>query len=241
MSDERPVALVTGAGSGIGRAACRALARRERGAHRLVLVGRRGSALRETGAALGADGDDWVSLPADIGAPEQARQLPDRAAEAFGRLDAVINNAGWSPLKPAWELSDEEADAILSVNAIGPILISIAAVRLFRAQNAGRLVQVSSMASDDPFPGLGVYGAAKASLNTLTRGLVNELGDGSPIRAFCVAPGAVETDLLRSIIPAEAMPTEACLTPESVAEVIADCASGARDAESGRTIWMPSP
>lgn len=241
MSDQRPVALITGAGSGIGRAAAIALAGPGRGAHRLVLVGRRDAALRETGDAIGAEGEDWAALPADLSDAAQASALVRRAAEAFGRLDAVINNAGWSPLKPAWDLTDDEVHAILGVNAIGPILVSIEAVRLFRERNAGRLVQVSSVASDDPFPGLGVYGAAKASLNTLTTGLANELGDGSPIRVFCVAPGAVETDLLRSIISEDAMPTEACLTPEAVAGVIADCASGARDAESGRTIWMPSP
>ena len=158
-----------------------------------------------------------------------------------GGIDAVVNNAGWSPLKPAWELEQAEIEAILAVNATGPILISAAAVRLFRKQNAGRLVQVSSIASDDPFPGLGVYGAAKAALNTLTTGLSNELGEDSSIRVFCVAPGAVETDLLRSLITADDLPTESCLTPDSVAAVIADCASGARDAESGKTIWMPSP
>ena len=236
----RPVALVTGAGSGIGRAACKHLARQSNGHHRLALVGRRADPLNETGSFLGDEGTDWIALPADIADPDSAMSLIERTNESLGRLDAVVNNAGWTPMKPVWEHTLEEVAAIYGVNALGPVLITIAALRHFREQNAGRIVQVSSMASGDPFPGLSVYGGAKAGLNTLTKGIANELDDASPIKAFCVAPGAVETELLRSIIDAETLPTDACLTPDDVATVIADCIAGRRDTDHGSTIWLPS-
>jgi NAD(P)-dependent dehydrogenase (short-subunit alcohol dehydrogenase family) len=240
-TDNRPVAVVTGAGSGIGRAVALALATHRERPHRIVLVGRREAPLRESGTHIGTEGEDWAALTADIADSEQASSLPDRAAACFGRLDAVVNNAGWTPMKPVWEHTAEDIAAIYGVNAIGPVLITVAAVRRFRGQGGGRVVQVSSIASDDPFPGLSVYGGAKAGLNTLTKGLANELGPDSPVRTFCVAPGAVETELLRSIVPTDALPTEACLTPGQVAEVVVACAVGERDAESGQTIWMPSP
>lgn len=240
MNDQRPVAIVTGAGSGIGRQVAVALASAERGGHRVALVGRRSEPLVETGRLIGIEGEDWIALSADIADPDQAGALPGRVADAFGRLDVLVNNAGWTPMKPVWEHTPEEVAALFAINAIGPTLATIAALKIMREQNQGRIVQVSSMASDDPFPGLSVYGGAKSGLNTLTKGLANELGEGSQIKTFCVAPGAVETELLRSIIDADTLPTDACLTPDAVASVIADCIAGRRDADHGSTIWLPS-
>jgi NAD(P)-dependent dehydrogenase (short-subunit alcohol dehydrogenase family) len=234
----RPVTLITGAGTGIGFAAATILAR---AGHRLALAGRRESVLRDAGVTLGVEGEDWIALPADLAGPADAIGLPARVLSAFGRLDGLVNNAGWTPMKPVSEHTPEEVAAIYAVNTIGPILLLIAALREMKRVGAGRIVNVSSMASADPFPGLSVYGGAKAALNTLTKGLANELGPASPIKVFAVAPGAVETPLLRSIVPHAALPTSACLTPETVGEVIAACVLGERDLETGSTIWMPSP
>ncbi len=239
-TQDRPAAIVTGAGSGIGRSVCERLALPENGRYRLALVGRRPEPLSETGGLLGTEGEDWVALPTDIADPDVALSLPARAIEALGRLDAVVNNAGWTPMKPIWEHSPDDVAAIFGVNTLGPVHITIAALRVFRVQGTGRIVQVSSMASGDPFPGLSVYGGAKAGLNTLTKGIANELDDDSEIKAFCVAPGAVETDLLRSIISTDALPSNACLTPDDVAAVIADCVAGRRDTDHGSTIWLSS-
>jgi NAD(P)-dependent dehydrogenase (short-subunit alcohol dehydrogenase family) len=239
MTDsDRPVALVTGAGSGIGLATARLLAR---SGFRVALAGRRLEPLREAGAGLGADGEDWVALPADVSVTEQARLLVGRVLDAFGRIDAVVNNAGWTPMKPVSACTSDDVERLFAVNAIGPIVITIEALRHMQETGSGRIVQVSSMASGDPFPGLTVYGGAKAALNTLTKGIANEVGREGGIRVFSVAPGAVETPLLRSILPEDQLPTEACLTPGAVAEVIGACVRGERDAESGETIWVPSP
>jgi len=242
MTAPKPVTLITGAGSGIGRATAVRLA----GAgHRVALAGRREESLRETGGLLGIDDGDWAALPADIADPEIAAALPGRVVAAFGRLDAVVNNAGWTPMKPVADHTPEDVAAIFGVNAIGPTLICIAALRIMQDQNTasqcGRIVNISSMASGDPFPGLSVYGGAKASLNTLTKGIMNEAGDASTVKAFCVAPGAVETDLLRSILSADDLPGSACLTPDDIARAITACVLGERDDEAGETIWLPSP
>jgi len=235
-SSERPVTIITGAGSGIGLACVRPLAD---AGHRLALVGRRIEPLREAGDAIGEEGEDWVALPTDVSVPEQAMGLVPRVIEGLGRLDAVVNNAGWTPMTPVAEHTPEVVDKIFAVNTVGPTLIVIEAVKAM-ADGAGRIVNVSSMASDDPFPGLTVYGGAKAALNTLTKGLANELGPESLIKVFSVAPGAVETPLLRSILSTEQLPSEACLTPDEVAAVIVDCVLGKRDGETGQTIWMPN-
>ncbi len=238
MPTDRPVTLITGAGTGIGLATARLLVGE---GHRVALVGRRGHVLREAGESLGKQHADWIALPADIADPARASALPGEVADRFGRLDGLVNNAGWTPMKPVAEHTPEDVARIFAVNATGPILLMIAALRIMLAQNAGRIVNVSSMAADDPFPGLSVYGGAKASLNTLTKGLAGELGPDSPIRVFAVAPGAVETPLLRSIVSEDTLPRDMCLRPESVGRVIADCMLGRRDAETGRTLWLPSP
>jgi NAD(P)-dependent dehydrogenase (short-subunit alcohol dehydrogenase family) len=98
-----------------------------------------------------------------------------------------------------------------------------------------RIVNVSSVASIDPFPTLTPYGASKAALNTLTRGCANE-GAAVGIKAFAVAPGAVETEMLRAIFSEEQVPRSATLHPEQVAEVVVACAVGARDEENGGVV-----
>jgi 3-oxoacyl-[acyl-carrier protein] reductase len=102
-----------------------------------------------------------------------------------------------------------------------------------------RIVNVSSVSAIDPFPGLSIYGATKGAINALTRGCANE-GRDVGIRAFAVAPGAVETAMLRAIASEEQLPRTATLTPEQVAGVIVACAVGERDEENGGVIVVPS-
>ncbi len=237
-SDNRPAALVTGAGSGIGRAIALQLA--ERG-YRLLLVGRRAEPLEKTGAMLpGERGIAWRTHCADVSDPTACAGAVVAAAASFGRLDALVSNAGMAELRGVGEHSAQDVRRTFEVNALGPAWLAAAAWPLFVRQGGGCIVFVSSVASVDPYPGLGVYGATKASLNTLARACANE---GAPfgLRAFSVAPGAVETPMLRSMFTPGDLPPRACLTPEQVAAVVVECIIGARDAENGRTILVPSP
>ena len=95
------------------------------------------------------------------------------------------------------------------------------------------------MATVDPFPGLGVYAASKAALASLTRSLHNE-GASHGIRAFSVAPGAVETKMLRQLFSTDQLPTDQTLEPAAVAEVVVGCIRGEREDDRGQTILLPS-
>ncbi|MEM0982512.1 MAG: SDR family oxidoreductase [Planctomycetota bacterium] len=237
---DRPVCLVTGAGSGIGRAVCHRLS--EAG-WRLALVGRRAEKLTETGESLGREGADWVRLPADVSVAAKAEAIVGRTVEAFGRIDALVNNAGASPLKNVGQLETDEIESIFALNAVAPAVSAAAAVRAFKAgpnNGSGTIVTVSSVAAFDPFPGLGVYGAAKASTNTLAKALASEHSDDG-VRALTVAPGAVETPLLRSLFDTDMLPESQTLSPDDIAAVIVGFILGERDDENGSTVTVNSP
>jgi len=245
---QSPVAIVTGAGSGIGKATARLLG--ERG-YRIVLVGRHKATLQSTAETLDADA---LILPADLGSPAQARELPEQVAKAWGRLDVLINNAGIAPLMPIEAHSPETLEELYRVNTLAPaILIASAWPMLIEAaKNPATatptttptpgpvIVNISSMATDDPFPGFFGYASSKAALNLMAKSCALE-GKDHNIRAFAVAPGAVETPLLRSILGPEQLPQSACLAPEDVAKVVVACVLGQRDNDNGSTIFVPSP
>lgn len=231
-----PVALITGAGSGIGRATAILLASH---GYALVLVGRREAPLRETASLAGA-ADSALILPADVGDAAQISAAVDAAAERFGRLDALVNNAGYAPLLPIDRTTPDIIERTYRVNAIGPACAIARAWPIFVRQRSGVIVNLSTMGTDDPFAGFFAYAASKAAVNLMARSCAKE-GAAHNIRAFAVAPGAVETPMLRALFSEATIPPSACLAPEEVAAVIADCILGRRDADNGRTIFLPSP
>ncbi|HRP62253.1 MAG TPA: SDR family oxidoreductase [Phycisphaerales bacterium] len=233
MTDS-PVALITGAGSGVGRAAAMLLARR---GYHVALAGRREEALRETASLIGGV---TLVVSADISQPEQARGAVDRVAAQSGRLDVIINNAGLAELRPIDAVDDALLQRLFAVNVFGPAHLVARAWPIFLRQKQGCVVNVSSMATLDPFAGLSAYAAAKSALESLTRSIMNERGEAD-IRAFTVAPGAIETEMLRGIVSADILPTEQTLVPDAVAEVIVQCIVGQREADIGRIIRLPSP
>ncbi len=229
MSTE-PVALITGAGSGIGRAAAVALA--DRG-WRLVLVGRRRHTLEET-AEL-ADTECAIAA-GDITREADCRAMIAAATDGLGRLDALINNAGYAPHLPIDQTTPEIIAEAFAINAIGPALLIHLAWPIFTGQGSGVIVNVSTLGTQDPFEGFFAYAAAKSAVNSMTRSCAKE-GAAHGIKAFAIGPGAVETAMLRGIF-GDAIPPEACLAPEVVATVIAECVCGERDGDNGSVIWM---
>lgn len=232
-SQVKKIALLTGAGSGIGLATARLL--HGAGFH-LLLVGRDRSKLDATAAECPGS-----SVHAcDMSDSRAVEDLIASAVSRFGRIDVVVNNAGWTPVKPISEYTSGEIEHIFRLNAIGPCVAIARTIPHMVAAGGGCIVNVSSMAVVNPFPGLFAYAAAKASMTLMVKSIVNEEGRHG-IRAFAIAPGAVETPLLRSLFAEHTLPRRRALAPEIVANLILECVQGQRDCENGGTILLPSP
>jgi|GEM_PF-37383 len=233
---DAPVALITGASSGIGLAAARGFLAE---GYRVVMVARHAERLRAAGEGLGEPGR-VRTVPADVGDEAQARAVVGAAVDAFGRLDVLVNNAGVAPLVPIGETSPELLLETFRVNALGPANTIAAAWAVFERQRSGVVVNVSTFGTKDPFPGFFAYAAAKSAGESLIRSVRNE-GASSRIRGYAVAPGAVETPMLRGLFGEDVIPRAGTLAPEDVAAVILDCAAGRTSHPSGSVIYLPSP
>jgi len=231
------VAIVTGAGSGVGRCVARMLV--ESG-YRVALVGRTEATLRETGAGLGsglgAESAAWIAVVADVTSDDDRARIVEETTSAFGRIDAVVNNAGKAGLVKVQDATVADIRDQFEVNAIGPIDLAARCIRAM-GKEGGAVVFTSSMSTKDPFPGLGIYGCAKSALNAACRAIEN---DGSGVRAYAIAPGAIETGMLRSMWDETVLPSDKTLAPETVARAIVDCVTGETDAEAGATVFMAS-
>lgn len=227
-----PVAIITGGGSGIGLATARRLAAE---GWNLVLAGRSAEKLHHAAESLGGRA---VSVQAHVERPADISRMIDRATDHFGRLDALVNNAGYAPLVSIEDTTPEQIQECYAVNAMGPAFAIARAWPHFVRQKSGCIVNISTLGTDDPFPGFFAYAASKAPCNVMARSCANE-GAEHNIRAFSVAPGAVETEMLRSIFDEKTIPADKTMEPATVAEVVADCILGNRDADNGKTIFLP--
>ena len=239
MADQtvaRPVAIVTGAGSGVGRAVCLQLAVK---CWRSALLGRTEATLKETASMRGPGAQSMV-IVADIADAKSPGMIAERTIKEFGRIDAVVNNAAILITTPIENADHSAIQQTFAANTIGPALLVSAVWSTFVKQGSGCVVNISSMSAIDPFPGLGVYGASKAALEGFVRAYANE-GKEHGIRAFAIAPGAIETAMLRGTFPESMLPKSKKLSPEAVAKVIAACINGERVAENGKTIVLQSP
>jgi NAD(P)-dependent dehydrogenase (short-subunit alcohol dehydrogenase family) len=178
------VAVVTGAGSGIGRAV--ALALLAEGYH-VALAGRRADAVAET-AALAAAGDRALAIPTDVTQPDAVAALFDRVRDGWGRLDLLFNNAGAGASAPFEDLSIERWKAIVDVNLTGMFLCAQGAFRLMKAQRpqGGRIVNNGSISAFSPRPDSVAYVATKHGVSGLTKSLAL---DG---RAYDIACGQID-------------------------------------------------
>jgi len=238
-SVQEKVIIVTGAGSGIGRSLALMLSQ---GGWRVVLVGRRTSALEETAQLIeGSSGaHDSLICPTDIGDLDAIGPLVARVASECGRIDALVNNAGFAPLEPIGETSRETIERAFAVNAVGPAVL-IRECWPHLVKSGGVVVNTSTKGTTDPFPGFFAYASSKAAVNLFAMSVAGEgaeAGGGLGVRGFSVAPGAVETGMLRGLFDEEMLPKEACLSPEDVARVMLDCIEGRRNQDNGRTIFI---
>lgn len=182
MEAMKRVAMVTGAGSGIGRAV--ALALLEEGYH-VVLAGRRRDRLAEVVAEAGPAGSRALAVPADVTDPASVRALFARTREVFGRLDLLFNNAGaTAPGVPLEDLTYEQWRAVVDTNLTGAFLCTQEAFRLMKSQvpRGGRIINNGSISAHAPRPNSAPYTASKHGLTGLTRATAL---DGRPYDIAC--------------------------------------------------------
>ncbi|MFF4815672.1 SDR family oxidoreductase [Kitasatospora sp. NPDC001309] len=183
------VIAITGASSGIGEATAHHLA--ERGA-RLVLGARRRERLDAVVDAVTARGADATGVVVDVRRREDLRLLTDTALERYGRLDALVSNAGTMAVSPFDELRQDDWDAMVATHVTGLLNGIAAALPVFRRQGAGQFVNVGSTAAYAVRPPQGVYAATKAAVKVLTEGLRQEAGPD--LRVTLVSPGFTHTE-----------------------------------------------
>jgi len=169
METNGRIALVTGAGSGIGRAA--SLALHEAG-YSVVLAGRRVAELEHTASMAHAGAARMLAVPTDVGNPEAVRVLFARTKDTFGRLDVLFNNAGiGAPGIPMEDLRFEQWSAVVSVNLTGAFLCAQEAIKMMKAQSprGGRIINNGSMSAHTPRPNSAPYTATKHAITGLTK------------------------------------------------------------------------
>jgi len=224
------VAIITGAGRGIGRATAKVLG--EAG-FKLALIARNEAELRATAQCC----KDSLVLPVDVTNHDALQSAVARTHAHFGRVDAAIHVAGLAPVRSIEEMTIAEWNQVLEVNLTAAFVLAKTVWPIFKSQRGGVIVNVSSLAAKDPFPGFLAYGAAKAGVNTFDLALARE-GSSHGIRVHTVAPGATETGMFRSIMSVNDYPPEKTLDPEEVARVIALCANGDLRYTSGEVIYV---
>jgi NAD(P)-dependent dehydrogenase (short-subunit alcohol dehydrogenase family) len=199
MRLEGSVALITGASRGLGREIANAYARR--GA-RLILTARGAEALEDTAAILRRD-TDVLTLPGDVADPVHAERLVRAGLARFGRIDILINNAsvlGPTPMPRLDALPPGALEGIVRANVAAPLHLIQLILPQMRVRRRGVIINVTSDAAVEAYPGWGGYGISKAALEHLSRILAAELA-GAGIRVYIVDPGEMNTEMHREAEP----------------------------------------
>lgn len=169
MTLQNKVALVTGAGSGIGRAVSLAL---QKAGYSVVLAGRRADELNKTVEAASAG--QMLAVPTDIGKPDAVKALFAQTKETFGRLDLLFNNAGMgTPAIPMEDLTYEQWSSVVAVNLTGSFLCAQEAIRMMKAQDprGGRIINNGSISAHTPRPHSAPYTSTKHAITGLTKSI----------------------------------------------------------------------
>ena len=176
------VALVTGAGTGIGKAAAKALLK---GGYKVVLTGRNLDRLKLAISDIGGTDNNCLAVACDVGKPEEVKKLFAALTAKFARIDVLFNNAGMgAPAIPMEELSYEQWMNVVNANLCGAFLCSQAAIRMMKAQSpqGGRIINNGSISAHAPRPMSAPYTATKHAISGLTKSIAL---DGRPFNIAC--------------------------------------------------------
>lgn len=187
------VALVTGSSQGIGRGIATRFA--QEGADVVINYNRTPGGAQEVLREVEAIGRRGLIVQADMGNINEIRKLISTAVEHFGHLDILVNNAGVETHAPFWEVKEEDYDKVLNINLKGVFFTTQAMVQhLMQTKQQGKIINISSVHEELPFPNFTAYCASKGGLKMFTRNLAVELGPlGITINS--IAPGAIETPI----------------------------------------------
>lgn len=194
------VALVTGGGTGIGRATANLLARE--GAS-VVVTGRRPEFIQEAVEEITVEKGRALAICGDVAKHSDANRMVQETVEKFGRLDILVNNAGVFRSGPLETVTDETVDLLIDVNLRGIISLTRAAIPELR-KTRGSIINVSSALAIKGSSDCAVYSATKAAVEGLTRALAVELS-AQGVRVNAVAPAVVETPIFETVMPKEAV------------------------------------
>jgi 3-oxoacyl-[acyl-carrier protein] reductase len=216
--EEKPlagkVAIVTGAGRGIGR--CIALTLAGSGAA-LALASRTAAELEALRAEIEAAGGSAASFPTDIRIEAAAAALVEHTVQHFGRLDILVNNAGMGIFKPLVKTTADEWDQIMAANARGPFLLCRAAIPHLRRQPRSSIVNIASVVAVKGYANQAAYAASKHALYGMSKALAREVQpDG--IRVHVISPGGVDTELSARARPD--LDRAGLMQPQEIADIV---------------------
>ena len=238
------VAVITGAGSGIGRASAIELGRA--GAS-LVLVGRTTATLEESAGEAQGTGAEVLTVVADVARSDDVHRYVEEAVKAFGTIDVLVNNAGIEGSVGALaEMPEDDFDRIIAVNLRGTFLGMRYVLPIMLERGSGSIINMSSVAGERGLPGTAAYNASKHGVIGLTRSAASEVAHAG-VRVNALCPGFIDTRMLRSLAaqftpddPAVALdmiangsPTGRLGTPEEIAGAVRFLASDAASFVNG--------
>jgi NADP-dependent 3-hydroxy acid dehydrogenase YdfG len=239
---EGKVVVITGASSGLGEATARLLS--AQGA-RVVLGARRVERIQALANELTNSGGKALAVATDVTDRDQVKALVDAAVQTYGRIDVLINNAGLMPHSPLERLKVDEWDQMIDVNIKGVLYGIAAALPYMQEQQAGHIINVSSVAGHKVRPGGVVYAATKHAVRVLSEGLRLEVKPYH-IRTTVISPGAVATELPNSITEPDVAENirqfyaEFALPADSFARMVAFAISQPEEVDVNEILFRPT-